>query len=115
MTVTIDVPYRTYEIELREGRLVLEGPASPDEACRREGATLRLTKTTVKRGLSLLEPDASGVLTVVEIPAVLVRGPCERCGSRLRVLPSDVLPRKHYGLAVIEHLMAAVRRGRARA
>jgi len=25
MTVTIDVPYRTYEAKLREGQLVLEG------------------------------------------------------------------------------------------
>jgi len=29
MTVTIDAPYRTYEVELREGRLVLEGVLSP--------------------------------------------------------------------------------------
>ena len=27
MTITIAVPYRTYEVELREGRLALEGYA----------------------------------------------------------------------------------------
>lgn len=29
MTATIDVTYRTYEVELREERLVLEGVLSP--------------------------------------------------------------------------------------
>lgn len=59
------------------------------------------------RGLSLLEYDACGVPTAVEIAAVLAVARCGLCGGRVRVLPCDVLPRKHYGLSVVEHQTAA--------
>ena len=72
---------------------------------------LRLTKSSVERGLSLLERDASGVWTVVTFRATLALACGDRCGSRPRVLPCDVLPRKHYGLSVIEHQMAAYAEG----
>lgn len=36
---------------------------------------------------------------------------CIRCGTRTRVLPCDILPRKTYGLAVIEHEVAGYSAG----
>lgn len=77
-----------------------------DEACRREGGRLRLTGSTVLRRVFLLERDACGVPTVVAVLATLVLACCDRCAGRVRVLPLDILPRKRYGLAVIEHLAA---------
>jgi len=68
---------------------------------------LRLTKSTVERGLSLLEVDASGVSTALVIRGVLALACCDHCGSRPRILPCDVLPRKRYGLSVIEYQTAA--------
>jgi hypothetical protein len=51
------------------------------------------------------------VWTVVGVVATLALACCDRCGGRVRVLPSDILPRKLYGLAVIEHLVAAYAEG----
>jgi len=72
---------------------------------------MRLTGSTVSRGLVLLEPDESGVLVMVRVDATIVLARCKRCGTRCRVLPCDALPRKSYGLAVIEHEVSAYGRG----
>jgi len=58
-----------------------------------------------------LERDACGVWLVVGIVATLALACCSRCGRRVRVLPSDILPRKRYGLAVIEYLVVAYAEG----
>ena len=71
-----------------------------------------LTGSSVKRGLVLLEPDRHGVLTMALLSATVGIARCRRCGTRRRVLPCDVLPRKTYGLAAIEHEVAAYSRGR---
>ena len=63
------------------------------------------------RGVFLLEPDEFGVLTVIRVEALIALARCERCGSRTRVLPSDILPRKLYSLAVIEFQLAAYTEG----
>ncbi len=59
----------------------------------------------------LLEPDESGVLEMVVLDATLAIGRCARCKRRWRVLPCDVLSRKTYGLAVIEHEVSEYARG----
>lgn len=60
-----------------------------------------LSRTRVARGLSLLEPDASGELETVELEAMIALARCPRCNRRVRVLPCDVLPHKRYAVAVI--------------
>jgi hypothetical protein len=62
-----------------------------------------LTRSTVDRGLVLLEPDESGELVTVCLSATVAIARCKRCQTRRRVLPCDALPRKTYGLAVISH------------
>ena len=47
----------------------------------------------------------------MRVEAVIVRARCDRCGSRIRVLPYDILPRKLYGLAVIEVLVVEYAEG----
>jgi len=69
------------------------------------------TGSTVERGLVLLEPDEYGVPTMVQRRATVAIARCCRCGSRRRVLPCDVLPRKTYGLSVIEHEVSAYSAG----
>ena len=59
----------------------------------------------------LLERDTSGVLEMVAVVAVVAICRCGRCKARFRVLPSDVLPRKTYGLAVIEHEVSKYAQG----
>ena len=72
---------------------------------------MRLTGSTVSRGLVLLEPDESGVLVTVRVDATIALARCELCGTHCRVLPCDVLPYKTYGLAVIEHEVSDYSRG----
>ena len=49
----------------------------------------------------LLERDELGELHTVELRVAIALARCPRCGTRPRVLPCDVLPRKQYSLAVI--------------
>lgn len=70
-----------------------------------------LTRSTVERGLVLLEPDEHGVLRTVHLVARVALARCDTCGATTRVLPYDALPYKTYGLAVIEHEVADYARG----
>lgn len=72
---------------------------------------MALTRATVERGLVLLEPDACGVAQTVRVEATVALACCDRCRTRRRVLPCDALPRKTYGLAVIEQEISAYSRG----
>jgi hypothetical protein len=72
---------------------------------------LVLSRSTVSRGLVLLERDAFGEQTTVSLTITLAMARCPQCGARFRVLPCDVLPHKVYGLAVIEHQAAQYARG----
>jgi hypothetical protein len=54
----------------------------------------------------LLERDEAGELQSVELEARIALARCPCCGTRPRVLPYDVLPRKRYGLAVIAEQVA---------
>lgn len=72
---------------------------------------MKLTQSTVERGLVLLEPDDSGVLQMVRLAATIALAQCGRCETRCRVLPCNALPRKTYGLAVIEYEVTAYCRG----
>lgn len=70
-----------------------------------------LSRSTVTRSLVLLEPDATGVLVAVTLVIVVAIARCTRCKARLRLLPCDVLPRKVYGLAIIEYQISRYGRG----
>jgi hypothetical protein len=72
---------------------------------------MTLTRSVVDRGLVLLEPDESDVLQMVPLVATVALARCDRCKLRHRVLPCDALPRKTYGLSVIEHEVSAYSRG----
>jgi hypothetical protein len=72
---------------------------------------MALTRATVQRGLVLLERDTSGVAQTVLVEATLALARCQRCKTRRRVLPCDALPRKTYGLAVIEQEISDYSRG----
>lgn len=80
--------------------------AVPDDACRAAGGRLVLTRSTVERGLVLLEADEHGVLQTVHLVATVALAQCGECGTTTRVLPCDALPYKTYGLAVIEYEVA---------
>ena len=85
--------------------------AVPHDACRAAGGRMVLSQSTVPRGLVLLEPDESGELEMIPLVATVALARCLRCKTRPRVLPCDVLPRKTYGLAVIEHDVSGYSRG----
>jgi hypothetical protein len=72
---------------------------------------LVLSRSTVSRGLILLEPDAAGELCTVPVRAQIALARCCRCGARPRVLPYDVLPYKRYSLAVMSEEMATYTKG----
>ena len=72
---------------------------------------MALTRSTVARGLVLLEPDGSGVDQMVMVEAAVALARCQRCGTCRRVLPCDALARKTYGLAVIEQEISDYSRG----
>ena len=81
------------------------------EPCRADGARLVLSRSTVARRLVLLEVDAFDQLLAVSLTIDVAIARCPRCKARVRVLPCDVLPRKVYGLPVIEHAVARYARG----
>ncbi len=70
-----------------------------------------LSRIRVRRGLSVLEADAVGELQTVELEAQIALARCRRCGGRVRVLPCDVLPYKHYSVTVIAHLAGSYTHG----
>ena len=72
---------------------------------------MELCRSTVRRKLVLFESDEHGVRQLRRAYALIALARCATCRRRLRVLPCDVLPHKHYALAVIEHELAAYARG----
>lgn len=72
---------------------------------------MELTRSRVHRTLVLLERDAYEIYRTVTIDAIIAIARCGRCKRRCRVLPCDVLPRKVYSLAVIEHQVATYSSG----
>jgi hypothetical protein len=72
---------------------------------------MELTRSVVPRGLVLFEPDESGELEMVRLAATIAIAQCLQCGTRPRVLPCDVLPRKTYSLPAIEHDVSEYSRG----
>lgn len=65
----------------------------------------------VARGLVRLERDVEGMLNAVRSRVLVMLAHCQDCGHRPRILPSDVLPYKTYGLPVIEHQSSEYVRG----
>jgi hypothetical protein len=64
----------------------------------------RLSGSCVRRKLIQFERDGHGQLQCVDRQVIIAVARCADCGARSRVLPSNVLPRKVYGLSVIEQL-----------
>ena len=70
-----------------------------------------LSTARVSRGVVLLERDAAGQWVTEALEADIALARCPRCATRRRVLPCDVLPRKHYSLTVIAEQVASYARG----
>lgn len=113
MPVSVDVPYSTYQAQLREGRLSLADSPCPNSTCREAsgGTPLVLTRSTVDRGIIWLKKDEYGVLQTVSEQIRIAIAWCPNCGMHVRVLPCDILPRKTYSLAVIEHEISGYTQG----
>ncbi len=58
-----------------------------------------------------MEKDAHGVRVVVRVEARIALACCDKCGSRVRVLPCDIQAHKLYAVAVIELLVATYTEG----
>jgi hypothetical protein len=85
----------------------------PDDGCRAAsgGKGLVLSSSTVSRGVVLLERDEVGERYTVEVDADIALARCSRCGTRPRVLPYDVLPRRRYSLAVVSDQVTTYAKG----
>jgi hypothetical protein len=104
MPIAIDVSHDTYERLLGKGQLAL--PArSRCPSC--AGVRCGLTRSTVSRSVVVLVRDAEGEESAEKKDLRIALAMCGDCEARPRVLPSDVLPRKPYGLAVIVSLCGA--------
>ncbi len=75
------------------------------------GEAMVLSRTRVRRGLSVLEPDEVGEVQAVEVEARIALARCRRCGRRVRVLACDVLAYKHYAVSVIAEQAGAYTSG----
>jgi hypothetical protein len=64
------------------------------------------TWTGPRNPLILLERDEYGERQAVEVRATIALACCKACKRRTRVLPCDVVSRKVYSLALIEHQLA---------
>lgn len=87
---------------------VVEGPPfNCALLARLPGTSLTILKSRVARPVVLLVDDGDGeqVAALLTLSIALVR--CAACKGRFRLLPSDVLPHKHYGIAVIASIAAA--------
>lgn len=110
-------PENSYPVLRQQGRLVeqLLGVPCPrgQKACASADRlpSLVLTASTVSRRVKLLRYDPYAMLTVVAERIVLALARCRVCKGRFRVLPSDIAPRKHYGLCVIEHTVKKYGKG----
>jgi hypothetical protein len=71
------------------------------------GADLRLTRSRVSRPVVVLVRDGAGERVATRKTLEVAMARCRTCRRRFRVLPSDVLPWKRYGLAVIAELCQA--------
>jgi hypothetical protein len=107
MAATLPYAYRTYEPLRSAGTLDLSGTRCEVADCREAsgGAPLVLTSTEVERGAIFLERDSHGVVVLVFLRILIALGRCDLCKIRVRLLPSDVLPRKQYTTSVIEEAL----------
>ncbi|MCP4040032.1 MAG: hypothetical protein GY733_24015 [bacterium] len=76
-------------------------------SARLRGASLTILGSRIARPVVLLADDGDGELVASRQTLSIARARCSTCKSRFRLLPSDVLPHKRYGLAVIATTAAA--------
>ena len=105
LTRSPELEFLLEDVEALAGFEVVRKGADSREAglC---GQALELSTSRVTRGLVLLELDEFGEFHTVRVEAQIALARCPRCGTRPRVLPYDVLPRKLYALTVIVELSA---------
>ena len=72
---------------------------------------LTLTNTVVVRTVLLLEKNEQGTATLEKLEILIALAKCPVCKSRFRILPADILPYKHYSLAVIEYAVGLYNEG----
>jgi hypothetical protein len=96
-----------------KGNFVWRGRPAPVDTCRAAsgGEPLVLSAATVSRTVVLLECDEVGEWVSEEVEAQIALARCPHCGTRRRVLPCDVIPRKQYSLTVIAGQVATYARG----
>lgn len=68
----------------------------------------------VVRGVWVLEKDEQGVVTVIKLQMRIALARCPVCKSRLRILPADILPYKHYSLEVVNEALRKFARAKRR-
>ncbi len=105
--ITIALTYDDYApLLLRELGNYLSNTICPKHP--HDGSTLavpeplELTNSVVVRTVLVLKKDEYGFDTVAKIQIQLALAKCPICKSRFRILPADILPYKHYSLAVID-------------
>jgi len=115
--ITIAVKYDTYASLLLQGLLghylnVTICPKHPhDDSPLTVPKPLELTKTVVLRAVLVFEKDEYDIDNVVKLQVHIALARCPVCKSRFRILPADILPYKHYSLAVIERGVRLYNRG----
>jgi len=107
-----NAPHDSYRILLKQhahGPLLgVPCPRCPPE---RGAADLALTTSTVRRPVKLLQLDEHAALVIVRVVIAVGLARCRRCRGRFRVLPCNVVARKHYGLGAIEHAVREYAKG----
>lgn len=76
-------------------------------SARLPGASLTILGSRIARPAVLLADDGVGEPVAVRQVLSVALARCTICGGRFRVLPAEVLPHKHYGLAMIASTAAA--------
>ena len=71
------------------------------------GTSLTILGSRVARPVVLLVDDGDGELVAARLVLSIALARCAACKGRFRLLPSDVLPHKRYGLAMIATTAAA--------
>ena len=99
MPIQVPLPYNTLLRVARKGEKVPYAGICPGEGCTAR-ESFAYTGKCVKRGAALIEAG-----TVVYCTILIALAQCKQCGRFARVLPIEILPRKIYGMQVIEAAM----------
>lgn len=96
MPIQVPLPYNTLLHNARKGVKVPYAGICPGEGCTARESFV-YTGKCAKRKAALIVADV-----VVYCTILIALAQCEQCGRFVRVLPIEILPRKVYGIEVIE-------------